>query len=114
LNRVEKYFQVAKIAAIKRCDKRKYKLAALGVRTDGAIVIATNLPCRQPEKAAHAEARLARKLDQGAEVFIVRVLKCGTLANARPCANCQTTLWRHGVKHVYYSISSGEYGVMKL
>ncbi len=114
MNRIDKYFQMAKTVAVKRSDKRKYRLAALGIRSDGAIVTATNLMCRQPEKKAHAEARLARKLDQGAEVYIVRVLKCGAFANARPCMNCQAILWRHGVKRIYYSISNIEYGVMKI
>ena len=114
MNKIDKYFQMAKKVAIKRSDKRKYRLAALGIRKDGTIVTSTNLPCRQPEKKAHAEARLARKLDQGAEVYVVRVLRCGSLANARPCKDCQATLWRHGVKRVYYSISNMEYGVMTL
>ncbi len=114
MNKIDKYFRMAKMAAIKRSDKRKYRLAALGIRSDGAIVTSTNLPCRQPEKKAHAEARLARKLDQGAEVYIVRVLRCGSLANARPCKDCQVTLRRHVVKRIYYSISNVEYGVMKL
>lgn len=111
MNKVNRYFKLAKSVASKN-DRRRYRLGAVGIRTDGTIVTSTNIPCPHPEKYAHAEARLARKLDYGSEVFVVRILKCGTLANARPCLSCQATLSRLGVKRIYYSISNSEYGVM--
>lgn len=114
MNRIEKYFRLAKQVAENGKDLRQYRLGAVGIRSDGIIVTATNIPCQCPQEMAHAEARLARKLDRGATVFVVRILRCGALAPARPCMNCQAAMWKRGVKKVYYSISNVEYGVMKL
>jgi len=111
MNRINKYFRLAKQVAKKGGKRRRFRLGAVGIRSDGAVVTACNISTRQPERHAHAEARLAQKLDYGSEVFIVRILRDGTLANARPCVWCQMALRR--VRRVYYSISETEFGVMQ-
>jgi tRNA(Arg) A34 adenosine deaminase TadA len=116
MTKVEKFFQLAKQVA-ERGDKtvrRHYRLGAVGIRSDGTIVSSSNIPCRHTQSEAHAEARLVRKLNHGSEVFVVRILRCGALANARPCKNCQTAMMRRGVRRVYYSISDVEYGCLRL
>lgn len=62
---------------------------------------------------AHAEARLAKKLDRGAIVYVVRINRKGKLVMARPCANCLMILKSKKVKKIYYSISENEYGVIE-
>lgn len=94
---------------------RKFLLAAVGLRKDGALVVSTNggTPGERTP-SAHAEARLARKLDVGAKVFVARTLKNGTVANARPCENCQRLLRNKGVRIVHYTIGPNEEGKMEL
>ena len=94
--------------------RRQYRLGAVGIRHDGTVVTSNNVPCAHPERAAHAEARLVRKLDWGSEVYIVRILRNGRMASARPCENCQSALRLRGVKTCHYSINDTEWGVLKL
>jgi tRNA(Arg) A34 adenosine deaminase TadA len=93
---------------------KQHQVGAVGVRKDGAIVVSSNISTRVPEPEAHAEARLAKKLDWGATVYVARILRDGTMGLARPCKNCMAALRWKGVKIVYYSISNIEYGVLKL
>lgn len=113
MSKVNKYFRLAKETAIRGSLIRRHRLGAIGVRNDGAIVRANNLPHRLPEPNAHAEARVVRKLDFGSTVFVVRVLRDGSLTLARPCKTCQATMKFRGVKRCYYSINDTEYGVIK-
>lgn len=94
--------------------RRQYRLGAVGIRSDGVIVTSNNVPCRQQQKSAHAEARLARKLNHDSVVFVARILRSGIRVNARPCLNCQKILTRRGITRVYYTISDSEYGVLNL
>jgi len=115
--RIDKYFRVARQVATKgdsKDAKRHYRLGAVGIRTDGTVVMSSNVPCRNPEKQAHAEARVVKKLDFGSEVFVVRIDSQGQLRSARPCRSCQGLLRLRGIKQCYYSISETEFGVLKL
>ncbi len=112
-----KYFRLARQTAMRGDTKeanRQYRIGAVGIRKDGAIVCSSNIPHRTPRPEAHAESRLSRKLDWGATVYVVRVLSTGRLSVARPCKNCEAALRRKGVKKVVYSISDTEHGVMEL
>jgi len=109
---VERHFRRALRVATQGTDRRQYRLGAVGIRRDGTIVEASNLPARNPEPRAHAEQRLVRKLDKGSIVFVVRVYRNGELALARPCKRCQTAMRLRGVRSCYYSISDTEYGVL--
>lgn len=114
--KIEHYFRLAKTIALKgdKQVKRHYRLGAVGIRTDGAIVTANNISCQHQQKLAHAEARLVRKLNKGSEVFVVRILRNGELAQARPCLGCQKAMRNRGVKRCYYSISDHEFGALDL
>jgi tRNA(Arg) A34 adenosine deaminase TadA len=115
MSKIDKYFRLAKQVAMKgdSCDaSRQHRLGAVGIRSDGIIVSASNIPCRQQNASSHAEARLVRKLNHSSEVFVVRVLRNGELGNAHPCINCQTTMRLRGVRRAYYSISNDDYGII--
>ena len=112
---IDQHFRRAKEVALKGDTKeanRRYRLGAVGVRTDGAIVTANNIPIRSPNPDAHAEARLCRKLNWGSTIYVVRILRDGLMGLARPCRDCQATMRLRGVKRCYYSIDNNEYGVL--
>jgi tRNA(Arg) A34 adenosine deaminase TadA len=94
--------------------ERAFALGAVGVRSDGCLVFASNLPSTHPQPAAHAEARLCKKLDSNAVVYVARVLKSGQFALSRPCARCLHTLRCKKVRRVYYTIADNEFGVLDL
>jgi len=113
---VWKAFELAgKVANLKE-DQRVHRLGAVGIRSDGVIVAAPNAPAPDVTPAVHAEARLSRKLDKGATVYVVRVSNDPVFKYklARPCPSCQNHLRKRRVERVYYSISDTEYGVMEL
>lgn len=116
-----KYFKLAAMVAESKNDKRQFHIGACGIRSDGSIVISSNGPVRLDGELrksfgpAHSEARLAKKLDVGATVYVVRVSKVDmSWSLARPCQSCQRILRSRGVKKVFYTISDNEYGVMYL
>jgi len=93
-------------------DGRNYRIGCLGIRRDGTIVYSRNLRNRDKNPRGHAEARLSRKLDYGAEVFIARIDCDGYWRNARPCKSCLAFLRQKRVRRIYYSINNKEYGVL--
>jgi tRNA(Arg) A34 adenosine deaminase TadA len=111
-----KHFEAAvKIASLKD-DQRVHRLGAIGLRSDGVIVGAPNAPAPDKTPQAHAEARLCRKLDKGATVFVARKSNGSDAIYrlARPCASCQKIMKSKKVARVYYTISDSEFGVMDL
>lgn len=109
------YFQIAAQVAQSKDDERSFLLGAIGIRADGVMVSALNGPSQYPNRVAHAEARLARKLTPNSEVYVVRVrLIDGQFGMARPCEACQKILRTKGIKRVYYSIGPDEFGIMNL
>lgn len=113
MTKLEKFFNIARDMAKTGDTIRKYRLGAVGVRADGAIVTSRNISTRKPEPHAHAESRLVRKLDMGAIVYVVRVLSDGSFTTARPCARCRKAMKARGVRRCYYSVNNNEYGVIK-
>lgn len=95
-----------------REDERNYQVGALGVRRDGAVVLARNGPLQvlDQSQVAHAEHRLCRKLDARATVYVARMNARGDWAMARPCQTCYARLYAKGVRRAYYTISPNEYG----
>lgn len=108
---IEKYLNLAADVAIIKDDERTFYLGAVGLRSDGVVVAASNVPAAWPVPTHHAEARLCRKLDRWTTVFVARVNSSGW-ALARPCPNCQSRLRRKKVLRVYYTIGPSEYGVL--
>ena len=92
----------AKIAGIKK-DSRCYRLGAVAIRSDDVMVCSYNSAPKQPTPTHHAEAKIARKLDRGAIVYLARVLATGEWANSTPCLNCQRILKNAYVKRVYFT-----------
>jgi len=117
MSQISKYFRLARQVASKgdtKEAKRHYRLGAVGLRSDGAIVTSSNIPHRVPEPNTHAERRLVKKLNWGSTVYVVRIKRDGKLAIARPCKKCQSAMLLRGIQRVYYSINEYEYGVLKL
>jgi hypothetical protein len=110
---IEKYLNLAADVALIKDDERTFYLGAVGLRSDGVVVAASNVPAAWPVPTHHAEARLCRKLDRWTTVFVARVNSTGW-AMARPCASCQARLRRKKVLKVFYTIGPSEYGVMNL
>ena len=91
--------------------RKQYLIAALSERTDGAIVVSTNITVRVPAPTAHAESRVLRKSDAGCTLYVARVTKDGAWAMSKPCSNCQKIIRSKRVYKVYYTIAEGEYGI---
>ena len=108
---MKRFFRLAKDIAIKD-DCRQYRFGAVGIRKDGTIVYSRNIPTRCPEPKAHAESRVARKLDRGSVIYVVRIDRKGNLTTARPCKSCQKIMKSKGIRKCFYSISNKEYGVL--
>jgi tRNA(Arg) A34 adenosine deaminase TadA len=115
MNRIKRFFEMA-VAAAKRKDRqfrRDYLIGAVGIRGDGTVVVSCNLPADSKAPGHHAEARLARKLDVGAEVFVVRIGRNGQFLDSKPCPWCEKKLLGRGVERCYYS-EPGGFGVLEL
>lgn len=95
-------------------DTRNFRLGALGLRNDGVIVYARNGTGLLPVPDAHAEARLSRKLDYGAIVYVARILKNGDMALARPCIHCLVRLRARKVLKAYFTVSNTSYSCLLL
>lgn len=97
---------------MRRVDARAFRLGAVGIRRDGAMVSASNGPAPFPHPDAHAEARLTAKLTPDSTVWVARMRRDGTIGPARPCVHCMVRLRAAGVSRVAYSISDTEHGVI--
>jgi hypothetical protein len=110
-------FRLAKKIAISKKDKRGFLVGAVAIRKDGTIVKACNSPHmgESQNPKAHAEYKLAKKLDKYAVVYVLRVRRGdGSVGLAKPCPDCERTLRSKKVTKVFYSISDNEYGVLDL
>lgn len=109
------YFELAAQVARLKSDCRAHRIGAVGLRSDGALVCASNGPVRFASKPIHhAEMRLCRKMDFYGTVFVSRMRASGTWGLARPCVDCQRVLRSRRVRRVYYTIGTEEYGVLDL
>jgi hypothetical protein len=89
--------------ALSRKGRKSFLLCAVGRRTDGPLVCSVNEAVKFPTPSAHAEARLCKKLDLGAEVWVARVLRRGEWGLAKPCENCLRALLCRGVQRICYT-----------
>jgi len=90
-------------------DNRHFLLGAIAYRSDDVMVHAYNGHAGTPEPISHCEARLARKLDQGAVVYLARLTKNGQWANSKPCPDCLRALRRVKVRKVFYTLGPGKW-----
>ena len=44
---------------------------------------------------------------KGIDIFVVRVMKNGSLGLSKPCHHCTESMKRLGIKRVYYSTDNG-------
>jgi hypothetical protein len=115
--KVAKYFRMAQLLASQGDSKdanRRYRLGAVGVRTDGVVLGCSNLCVREKCPEAHAEYRTAKMMTPNSTLFVVRIGRQGEWRIAKPCQTCTSYMKNKKVKRVYYTISPGEYGVIKL
>lgn len=101
-------------AALRKDDRRSFRLGAVGLRNDGTTVASANGPSPYPCPEVHAEARLANKLTPGSTVWVARIRHDGSLGMAKPCPTCERRLRNSGVRKVIYTISDHEHGVLDL
>jgi tRNA(Arg) A34 adenosine deaminase TadA len=106
-----KYLDLAVRIAKGGSEYRNYLIGCVGLRTDGAIVVAPNSWTKDPEPAAHAEARTVKKSNKGSTLYVARVHRSGDWACAKPCVKCQALIRNKEVKRVFYTISNNEYSV---
>ena len=106
------YLTLAAHAAGPR-DQRTYRIGAVAVRRDGAVVSARNGSAERRTPEIHAEARISRKLDLFATVYVARVSAADNWALARPCPDCMRTLARKSAT-VYWTVGPGEYHCLAL
>jgi tRNA(Arg) A34 adenosine deaminase TadA len=106
-----KYLDLAIRIAKGGTEERNYRIGCVGIRTDGAIVVAPNLLTKKPEHTAHAEYRTLSKSDAGVTLYVARIHRDDTIALAKPCVKCQALIRNRRVKRVFYTISPEEYGV---
>lgn len=85
--------------------RRDYFLGAIGLRKDGVVVMARNESTQCKTPAAHAEARLVKKLGKHAKIVVVVRVSKGSreLAMAKPCRHCEKALRNFKVKRVYFT-----------
>lgn len=106
------YFKVAGELATARKDRRAFLLGCIGKRSDGAMVKSINSPTAYPIRQGHAEYKVCRKLDYGAEIYVARVrIVDGEFGMSMPCPNCSKYIQTMGVNRVYYTINSSKYGI---
>lgn len=106
-----RYLQLALLAsraALRHSDVKGFLVGAAAIRADGVMVASGNGPAIGVSPAAHAECRLAEKLDAGAEVLVIRVRRDGTIGCAKPCKECRTRLLRARVVKLFYSDKDGD------
>lgn len=101
----------AKLSRMK-VDDRQFCLGAVAIRDDDVMVCAYNghpdIPCPR----THCEARLVRKLDKGATVYLARTIANGQWANSKPCPDCVRAMRRAKVRRVYYTSGPNEWSCL--
>jgi deoxycytidylate deaminase len=115
------YFNLCRKIAINK-DGRNFLIGAVGIRNDGVMVCARNLPvffsnrtefCKIP--GSHAEQRVMAKMDYSGVLYVVRISKVDNIfLNSRPCKLCQPSIIQHKIKKVYYTAGGDMYGVWNL
>lgn len=111
-----KFFDVAK--ALSKKSTYHHQMGAVVVKKNRVLGVGFNKPGKtHPRsnnkfKTIHAEldAILGLPLDElrGADIYVYREYRDGSLAMAKPCLHCQQLLVEVGIRTVYYT-NNGEY-----
>ncbi len=115
---MHKYLTLAGKVSHRGEHKRCAHVGAVGVRSDGVIVMSHNGSAREdtiaPCPRSHAERRLIRKLDFGSTVYVARTRRdTGDFAMAKPCALCERALRAKGIVKAFYTIGPNEWGCIE-
>ena len=105
----KKFLRLAAQVARLKVDSRCFYLGAVAIRGDDVMVSAYNGAPKFPCPRHHCEARIARKLDRGATVYLARVSADGHWANSKPCIHCESMLEQAYVKRIYYTTAPNEW-----
>lgn len=101
-------------------DKRHFFIGAVGLRADGAQVVARNgavqfyeqIKRNQLLPGSHAETRCLKKMNCGGTLYVARIAKLnGEFAMSRPCLICRNHIKAKHVDKVYYTIDNNHYGI---
>lgn len=106
-----------KASKLAETSTNTYRLAAIIVKNGTEVGSGINKSLNSgyienPDYRTSIHAEVAalnncRKVDlNGATIFVARVLKDGSQAMSKPCADCQKQLKARGIKKVYYTIDS--------
>lgn len=98
---------------------KNFVFGGVCVRKDGALTFATNGAVQSSQISdyrmipnAHCEGRLLLKADQGATLYVARVLKKDySMAMSRPCRVCRLRIIARKIGKVYYTIDPFHYGI---
>lgn len=107
MNRRDRFLRLAEVAAAK--SKSPVRVGAILV--DGSRVVSIGVNDMTKTHPLYYPANLHAELDaiiaapyvSGCDIYIVRLLKNGRLAPARPCRRCETLLKRYNVKRIVTS-----------
>lgn len=112
----------------------EYRLCAVLVRGGGVISVGYNKKstngfvehfadlvrgerdyCLSTHAEMSAVLRARGKTDlHGTKIYVARIRASGDLGLARPCQICYKILQSYGIKKAYYSITSDDYGTMRI
>ena len=117
---IEMFEKAAEMAIAGGDQNRNFLHGAIGVRKDGATVVARNgsvysteIDCYYPIPEAHAEVRLLRKLGAGGTMYVARVSrKDGSFVMSRPCSICSIFIRSKRTERVFYTIDKNTYGLL--
>ncbi len=107
-----KYLKLAAKISRLKIDDRCFYLGAVAIRGDDVMVSAYNGASKEPCHQHHCEARLVRKLDANAVVYLARTTANGEWANSKPCNYCENILRKNRVKKIYYTIGPKEWACL--
>lgn len=109
---------------------KKYRVAAATLSSSGSLVAyGTNSYVKthplmkryayedrdQYRLYIHAElSALVKSKGKVNEIVVVRLLRDGSYANAKPCRICEAAIREAGIKKVYYTTDSGEINCMRM
>jgi deoxycytidylate deaminase len=106
-----RFFDIARKLA-EKSNHNQHKVGCVIVKGNRVIGVGWNQMKTHPASKAygswlHAEVHAligcSIESTQGAEIYVVRVRRCGSLGIAKPCESCAAAIQVAGIKKVHYS-----------